>query len=88
MNALALLSSPAIIESPLPPKAVIASAVLKKCKYVVCRADFQKAADIMGRKLSDETVAYLEALNCCKFSDCSVEIHDWLIALGEAILAD
>lgn len=79
MNKLTLTINPTLQQE-------MAFAVLRSTSFIISRLNIIKAAGIMGKVLSAETLAFLDALNACGYSDCGPKILERLEALGAEIL--
>lgn len=65
----------------------MAFAVLRSTTYTVSNHNIAKAAAIMGKTLSAETVGFLDSISGCSYSDCGPKILAMLETLGSEILA-
>ena len=66
----------------------IALASLRKYKYIFNRASFVSAAAVMGKTLSEETLATMAVLDSCHYDRCNAQVMEWIINVGVAILAE
>lgn len=80
MKNLILATSPTLQQE-------MAFAILRSTTYTVSRLNIVKAASVMGKTLSAETLAFLDAVAGCSYSDCGPKILGMLETLGSEILA-